>query len=87
MASSSSRPRRTSQAETGVVHVLLVEDNEISQRLLKKQLIRAGCSVVTANDGIEAVEFLLKNASTQHVYSEGKIADEIARVELILMGE
>jgi len=84
-----SRPRRVSrtQAEIGIVHVLLVEDNEISQKLLKKQLARAGCSVVTANDGVEAVEFLLKNASTHHdVSSTQNTGINTALVGLILMG-
>jgi CheY-like chemotaxis protein len=67
---------------------LLVEDNEISQKLLKKQLVRAGCSVVTANDGVEAVEFMLKNASSYHVSSTDKNTGlDNAKVELILMGE
>jgi hypothetical protein len=84
------RPRRVSrtQVETGTVHVLLVEDNEISQKLLKKQLARAGCSVVTANDGVEAVDFLLENASTRHDISSTQNTDiHTAVVELILMGE
>jgi len=85
-----SRSRRASrsQAETETVHVLLVEDNEISQKLLKKQLIRAGCSVVTANDGVEAVNFLLENTSVDHVMNGTQITGvKSARVELVLMGE
>jgi PleD family two-component response regulator len=87
---SSPRSRRdtSSQAENGNLHVLLVEDNEISQKLLKKQLVRAGCSVVTANDGVEAVEFMLKNASSYHVSSTDKNTGlDNAKVELILMGK
>jgi len=86
----SSRTRRVSrgQAETGTIHVLLVEDNEISQKLLKKQLIRAGCSVVTANDGVEAVEYVLENSSVDHAFNSAQITGvREARVELILMGE
>jgi hypothetical protein len=76
-----SRPRRASSglAESGAVHVLLVEDNLISQKLLKKQLVRAGCSVMTANDGVEAVEYLLRNADDS--------GDNEPRIELVLMGE
>ena len=79
-----SRSRRppSSHAGAGVIHVLLVEDNEISQKLLKKQLVRAGCSVATANDGVEAVEFLLKN-----VGGTGSMGNGSAPVELVLMGE
>jgi hypothetical protein len=79
-----SRRPSSSSAETAIIHILLVEDNEISQKLLKKQLVRAGCSVVTANDGIEAVDFMLRNASSDHATSVENIG---AKVELILMGK
>lgn len=86
----SSRLRRPSssraETETGTIHVLLVEDNEISQKLLKKQLVRAGCSVITANDGVEALEILLKNASTSHPGSLVGTGHRNAKIELILMG-
>jgi CheY-like chemotaxis protein len=38
--------------------VLLVEDNLVNQQLLHKQLIRAGCVVHVANQGVEALEKL-----------------------------
>jgi PleD family two-component response regulator len=84
-----SRLRRVSisQAENGNIRVLLVEDNEISQKLLKKQLVRAGCSVVTANDGVEAVEFLLRDASNSYPSDSKYTGSHNAGVELILMGE
>ena len=40
--------------------ILLVEDNLINQRVLARQLRKAGCIVHTANDGVEALEFLEK---------------------------
>lgn len=82
-----SRRPSSNSAETGIIHILLVEDNEISQKLLKKQLVRAGCSVETANDGIEAVEFMLKNASNDHAISLEDTGMNHAKVELILMGK
>lgn len=83
----SSRPRRSSSglAKSGNIHVLLVEDNQISQKLLKKQLVRAGCSVVTANDGVEAVEYFLRNADHDRNGIDDSGIDP--RIELILMGE
>ncbi|KAJ4983067.1 hsp90-like protein [Stagonosporopsis vannaccii] len=42
------------------LHVLLVEDNMINQRVLSKQLRRLGCDVVVANHGLEALEILEK---------------------------
>lgn len=40
--------------------VLLVEDNLINQRVLARQLRKAGCIVHTANDGVEALGLLEK---------------------------
>lgn len=42
------------------LHVLVVEDNLINQRVLVKQLRKEGCMVSAANDGVEALEFLGK---------------------------
>lgn len=79
------RPQLT-HAETSDIRVLLVEDNLISQKLLKKQLVRAGCFVATANDGVEAVEFMLNNAAKSADLEEGSKARRM-RVDIILMGE
>lgn len=38
--------------------LLLVEDNLINQKVLKKQLERAGCVVHIANHGLEALDFI-----------------------------
>lgn len=40
------------------MHVLLVEDNLVNQRILEKQLKKAGCIVYVANHGLEALEIL-----------------------------
>ncbi|OIW32623.1 hypothetical protein CONLIGDRAFT_572111 [Coniochaeta ligniaria NRRL 30616] len=42
------------------VHILVVEDNLINQRVLVSQLRKAGCTVYVANDGVEALGFLEK---------------------------
>jgi signal transduction histidine kinase/CheY-like chemotaxis protein len=39
-------------------HILLVEDNLINQRILQKQLVKAGCLVTVANHGQEALDIL-----------------------------
>lgn len=41
-------------------HILLVEDNIVNQKIIKKQLEKAGCVVYAANHGIEALDFLRK---------------------------
>lgn len=40
------------------LHVLVVEDNVINQRVMAQQLRRLGCIVHLANHGLEALEFL-----------------------------
>lgn len=42
----------------GAYHILLVEDNIVNQRILRKQLMKAGCIVHVANHGLEALEFM-----------------------------
>jgi Histidine kinase-, DNA gyrase B-, and HSP90-like ATPase/Response regulator receiver domain len=49
--------------EGNQVHVLVVEDNLINQRLLKKQLLGSGYMVSVANHGQEAID---KIFSSQH---------------------
>ncbi|KAJ9120674.1 hypothetical protein QFC22_002605 [Naganishia vaughanmartiniae] len=45
------------------LQVLLTEDNIINQQLLRKQLMKAGCTVFVANDGVEAFEFVREGKS------------------------
>jgi CheY-like chemotaxis protein len=52
--------RRPSLIEP-ILHVLVVEDNVINQRVMAKQLQRAGCVVHVANHGGEALEFLWRS--------------------------
>lgn len=40
------------------LHVLVVEDNIINQRVMSQQLRRLGCTVHIANHGMEALDFL-----------------------------
>jgi signal transduction histidine kinase len=47
------------------IHVLLVEDNLINQRVLVKQLQRAKCTVAVANQGFEALAILEKRGCWQ----------------------
>jgi CheY-like chemotaxis protein len=42
------------------LHILVVEDNLINQKVLKKQLIKADCTVSTADNGLLALEHLEK---------------------------
>ncbi|KAL8846112.1 MAG: hypothetical protein Q9221_008780 [Calogaya cf. arnoldii] len=40
------------------LHILLVEDNLINQKVLRKQLTQHNCQVQVANHGLEAIEYL-----------------------------
>lgn len=51
-------PVKSDKTTKHCYQILLVEDNIINQRILSKQLTRAGCSVSLANHGVEALEFL-----------------------------
>lgn len=43
------------------VTVLVADDNEVAQRLCRRVLEKAGHKVLTASDGLEAVELALAN--------------------------
>jgi CheY-like chemotaxis protein len=59
------------------MHVLLVEDNIVNQRVLLKQLTNAGCIVHVANHGGEALDFLSQTDSWHQETPEGKHIDII----------
>ena len=48
----------TSRPTNQTLKVLLVEDNLVNQRVLSKQLLKAGCTVHLANHGQEALDHL-----------------------------
>lgn len=58
-------------------HILLVEDNLVNQRILKKQLIKAGCIVYTADNGAEALNFLQTTSCWKDQATTGKHLDII----------
>lgn len=42
--------------------MLVVEDNIINQKVMKRQLEARGCLVYTASNGLEAVQFIEKSS-------------------------
>src|SRR5258708_34208431 len=48
--------------EGKVITVLVADDNEVAQRLCRRVLEKAGRGVVTASDGLEAVNIALTDA-------------------------
>lgn len=59
-ASTVSQRNKSCCVKSGVLSVLLVEDNIVNQRVLKKQLIQQGSMVYTADDGQLALDLIAK---------------------------
>lgn len=55
-----------SDLPTPVVRLLVVEDNLINQKVMRKQLLRAGFEVAVANHGKEALECIYPTSSPPH---------------------
>jgi CheY-like chemotaxis protein len=53
-----STPEVSKPTEPDKRHILLVEDNLVNQKILSKQLVKAGCIVSTADNGVFALEHL-----------------------------
>ncbi|EUC45616.1 hypothetical protein COCMIDRAFT_95111 [Bipolaris oryzae ATCC 44560] len=45
---------------TQQLHVLVVEDNHLNQKVLCKQLAKAGCITATADNGVQALDYIAK---------------------------
>lgn len=65
--------------------VLLVEDNLVNQKVLSKQLRRAGCTVYVANHGQEALEVLQKTKLWKDSPSEDDIDIVLMDLEMPIM--
>jgi len=50
------------QDKDAVLHVLVVEDNLINQKVMSQQLRKAGCVVHVANHGVECLDFLAESS-------------------------
>ncbi|GAB7355521.1 hypothetical protein MBLNU459_g6005t1 [Dothideomycetes sp. NU459] len=68
-------PVASPPATPPLYHVLLVEDNVVNQRILRKQLVKAGCVVYVANHGLEALEILQTMSCWNGNAATGKILD------------
>lgn len=65
--------------------VLLVEDNLVNQKVLSKQLRRAGCTVYVANHGQEALEVLQRTKLWKDSISEDNIDIVLMDLEMPIM--
>ncbi|KAH7386103.1 putative histidine kinase HHK16p [Pyrenochaeta sp. MPI-SDFR-AT-0127] len=55
-----SQPEVVHRINMDQIHVLIVEDNIVNQKVLSKQLTKAGCIVSTADNGIYALNHLVQ---------------------------
>ena len=58
MAALLAKKAATASFNLASLHILVVEDNLINQKVLVKQLKKVGCAVGVANDGVQALEYL-----------------------------
>lgn len=80
---SSSSP---SDLPTPVVRLLVVEDNLINQKVMRKQLLRAGFEVAVANHGKEALECIYPTSSPPHQTLPPPFDVILMDVEMPIMG-
>ncbi|KAK7625083.1 hypothetical protein IWX48DRAFT_547713 [Phyllosticta citricarpa] len=78
-----SMQRRLSIIPPTPVHILLVEDNLINQRVLANQLRSKGWEVSVANHGAEALDFLRRTKFCAHM--QNTMAEPPINLDLILM--
>lgn len=76
---SQSRPK---QVISSTPNVLIVEDNLINQRLLKKLITKHGYDTITANNGEEALAFIA--SSTWNPVHTGKNSDIVPIIDIVL---
>lgn len=67
-----------SQHDLDHLHILVVEDNLINQKVLVKQLRKLGCNVEAANDGVEALTFLKRT----HFHTQGGLKLSVILMDL-----
>ncbi|KAJ4373075.1 hypothetical protein N0V83_003366 [Neocucurbitaria cava] len=63
---------KRSKSISETLHVLIVEDNLVNQKVLAKQLRNLGCVVSVANHGREALEFLPKTTCWDHSHPRSR---------------
>jgi signal transduction histidine kinase/CheY-like chemotaxis protein len=67
------------------LHVLVVEDNPLNQRLVAKQLRNQGCTVHTADHGLDALAFLSQSSIASSSPSGTKLDIVLLDIEMPVM--
>jgi len=52
------------------LHILIVEDNSMNQKILKGVFSRSGMTIIMANNGLEAVEIVKNNAELDLIFMD-----------------
>lgn len=77
-----------SHGDTLKLHVLIVEDNLINQKVMAKQVRTLGHIVHVANHGVEALEFLQQTAFwTSNLLTDGAEQKPIVPLDVVLMDQ
>jgi len=75
------RQARTVLVDEGMkaarLHILIVEDNLINQKVLSRELQKAGCQVSVAGNGVEALDWLKKSVYWRDSDSEREEGSEL----------
>lgn len=73
--------------DTGKLSVLVCEDNLVNQKVMRKQLIRAGFDVAVANHGKEALDLIYASVDGLDTSSSGAAFDVVLMdIEMPIMG-
>ena len=64
-------PPETTRTSSSSLHILIVEDNLVNQKVLRKQLVKRGYTVGVANHGGEALNLLQKTKSWNGTHELG----------------
>jgi len=80
-----SRSLQPSPLGTANHNILLVEDNLLNQKVLAKQLKKAGCLVQVADHGGEAIDHILHLYDQATEYGTNTLGELLRRIDCILM--
>lgn len=80
-------PLRTRTETSSPPHVLFVEDNEINRKLVTRKLASKKLTVSTANNGRDAVDFVLASFSNPQNAGKGDDTKHQREIDVILMDQ
>ncbi len=67
------------------IHILVVEDNLVNQRVISKQLRKSGCLVTVANNGEEALQFIMRSEFWKDLSTGERLSVVLMDLEMPVM--